>query len=51
MIIGVGLKYSDTLSHTHLLSKYAFFIGIPAAISFSVFMWYIVKIMLGKKVR
>ena len=48
MSIGLGFGYSDKISHTDLLSKYGFFIGIPAAISFSVMMWYVVKTMIGK---
>ena len=49
MSIGLGFGYSDKMSYTDSLSKYGFFIGIPAVISFSVMMWYVVKIMIGKK--
>jgi hypothetical protein len=44
MVIGLILFSSD------LLDEYGFFVGIPAAISFSWFMWYVFKLMFGKKI-
>ncbi|HSF28176.1 MAG TPA: hypothetical protein VLA53_04030 [Nitrosopumilaceae archaeon] len=50
MSISIGFLYLDTTSGTNLLSKYGIFTGIPSAISGLMFVWFIVKIMSGKKV-
>jgi len=50
LVLGLWFRHSDMTSNTDLLSKYGIFVGIPALVSFLIFLWYVAKIMLGKKV-